>query len=98
MSRKKNYKVIINNKLFDSSKAELLYEKKDKFLSMSLGCCIAEHILIYKTNNCNYIKIIDEDYGSHISYEIISEEDYKRILKKYDLDLYLERFGPLEEL
>ena len=96
--KKKRYRAIIDGKLFDSLNATLVYEQKYNGLAITPGEFIKNHLFIYKTVKGKYVKIIDRDYGTSISYKIIPEHEYAEILKKYDLDLYLERFGPLEEL
>lgn len=94
-------KFIINEKLYDTEKMELVGEVKkwyyNGFLSAVWG---GEKGYTY---NCNLYKsakgnwLLTHTEGSTIFAEAIAEDEAKRLVKQLKYEIYVKHFGELEE-
>lgn len=96
-------KAIINEKLYDTEKSELLFSYRRKYKGNELfwkpGYCWCSwaDVDIYKTEKGNYfLKVIEEDWNKEYL-EAIAEEKVKEIIKKLDVKKYIKLFGKVEE-
>lgn len=96
-------KKIINNMLYDTEKANKIYEYKHKWFEQSLfmpkgwGFTHWENAEIFKTNKNNYfIYYHDKDYLERERIEIKTEMEVKQIIQDLDVDKYLELFGTID--
>lgn len=99
-------KKIINNKIYDTETADLIFEYRHSFAVQSVilpkgyGFTEWEKAYIFKTKKGNYFKYFkyDDDY-SYRDRERIEEttiEEVKSIISQMDVDKYIELFGSIE--
>lgn len=97
-------KVIINNKLYDTKKAKLIYEYSHKwfescsYIKEGWGFVHWEKAKIYKTKNNNYFTYFYHNgYPERERIETTSIESVKCTIRNLDPDKYIELFGEVEE-
>lgn len=91
-------KFIVNNKLYDTDKAELLCTFEKQWESKTIVGTLYPYrdTNLYKTIKGAYFLTCTADYGT--SYiEVIGEKTAQYWLKYKAYDKYVEMFGPLEE-
>ena len=81
-------KAIIDNKLYDTDKAEMTYEYTE-----AESC--AANIKIYKTSKDNYFQEISVFASNTLN--TLSVDQVKEVLSKRAPDKYIELFGEVEE-
>lgn len=95
-------KAIIDNKIYDTKKAKLLfsYLHKNSFPSMIKGYCHTfwENADIYKTKKGTYfIHFYNDEYPNKARIEIATEDEVKFKIANLDPDKYIKIFGKVEE-
>ena len=92
-------KAIIDNKLYDTEKAEKLIEFK-RSGTKTVECWGAlmnlpyrHDITLYKTAKGNYFEVDEVDNVIRV----VTEEQVKKLLTNIDPDLYIKLFGEVEE-
>lgn len=97
-------KAIINNKLYDTEKAEKIYSYRRKYKVDSIcdsmlpkGYCFTdwEDIDIYKTKKENYFLHCKRDCKEYI--ETTSYDYIKATIERLNPDKYIELFGKVKE-
>ena len=100
-------KYILNNKIYDTEKSELIiiYEKSIKHKGLFIDTYPVYRHSLFKTQKGqffvhigNYIGRTDIAYDNKDYIELLSDEDVKEILSKLNqIDKYKELFDDLEE-
>lgn len=95
-------KAIIGNKLYDTEKAELIYdylknEPQPCFWNNKLPINYWRAVDIYKTSKGQYFLHIHTKDNLKERIELIEECDVKNIIQKLNPDQYIEIFGEVEE-
>lgn len=98
-------KIIINNKLYDTDKAKLLFTYQQKVCHSGLFCDMYPYhkVRVYKTDKGTYFKYIGEPAESGWEDDkreilLLTEEDVKSLLIELNLiDKYIEVFGEVKE-
>lgn len=99
-------KKIIDNKLYDTDKCELVYEYYTPvaYSNIFFGTYYNHHeAIIYKTKKGTYLKYIGKpkkllSCPKKESLEIITDDEVKRILIELNnVDAYMKEFGEVEE-
>ncbi len=91
-------KKIIDNKIYDTDKCDVIleYQTKMPITYLSLTVCPYFHAKILKTQKGTYLKYI-EKYDLNVI-EIVSEQDVKNLMLEISaVDEYAKVFGKLEE-
>jgi hypothetical protein len=89
-------KAIIDDKLYDTEKAELILEFSRSFDAVDIfgrDCKGWKNMELYRTKKGNYIEV---DLRSK-KIELTSEYCAKELLRKINPDKYIELFGEVEE-
>lgn len=92
-------KKIIDNKIYDTDKCDVILEYQTKMPITYLGLIVYPylHAKILKTQKGTYLKYI-EKCASHNVIEIVSEQDVKNLMLEISaVDEYKKVFGKLEE-
>ena len=91
-------KFIVNNKLYDTDKAELLCTLKKQWECNTFFGKLYPYrdTNLYKTAKGNYFLTCKGGYGESII-EVIGEVDAKNYLMRNNYTKYVELFGALEE-
>lgn len=96
-------KAIINEKLYDTEKAKLLFSYKRKYKGNELFWKPGyfwyawADVDIYKTEKGNYFLKVTEDDRNKEYLEATSEVNVKETIKKLDAEEYIKLFGKVEE-
>lgn len=94
-------KKIINNKLYDTEKAEKIFSYRRKYKGPAMAFMPGyfyyhwADIDVYKTIHNNYFLLVDKDGEKNLEY--IEEEKLKSIIRELDADKYIELFGRVDE-
>lgn len=92
-------KAIINNKLYDTEKAEKVIEfrrsgmKTSELWGTTMNLPYRHDITLYKTAKGNYFEVDEDDKVLRV----VSEAQVKELLTNIDPDLYIKLFGEVEE-
>lgn len=92
-------KKIINNKLYDTDRAGLIYEFCEKvkgdecWFRKEYSFCYWTDVQIYRTLNGNYFLHYNASSGYDEFIKVATEDDVKRIIKSLNPDKYIELFG-----
>ena len=92
-------KAIIDNKLYDTKKAEKLLEfyrsgtKTVEMWGSLVNLPYKHNITLYKTDKGNYFEVDEADNAI----KVLDKSDVKLLLTKIDPDLYIKLFGEVEE-
>ena len=91
-------KFIVNNKIYDTDKAELLCTFSKQWESKTIVGTLYPYrdTNLYKTAKGAYFFTCCTDYGTHYI-EVIDENTAKYYLMRKNYDKYVEMFGALEE-
>lgn len=96
-------KKIIDNKLYDTEKANKIYEYKHKyfeqgsFMPEGWGFAHWEKAEVYKTEKGNYfVYFYDENNENRERIEIRTEAKVKKLIQELNVDKYLELFGKVD--
>ena len=95
-------KVILNNKLYDTDKASILFEFRKKckgddcWFKPGYAFYYWTDVQIYKTTKGNYFLHYDKTNEYLEFIEETNENEVKRIIKKLNPDKYLELFGKID--
>ena len=100
-------KQIINNKIYDTETAELIYEYRHSFFIQNIwlpkgyGFKDWEKVSVYKTKNNNYFKYYkyienDFNYQDRERIEPTTLENIKEIIKELNPDKFIELFGKID--
>ena len=95
-------KKIIDNKIYDTEKANKIFEFRKKCQGQECWFMRGHYfyywtnVQIYKTSKENYFLHYNEAEGYNESIEKISGEEVKATIKKLDPDKYIELFGMIE--
>lgn len=96
-------KSIIDNKLYDTEKAELIYTYKHRWFepltfNPKLGFENWETAEVYKTKNNNYFVYFQQKgYDERTRIEPTTEDKIKKTISDIDPDSYIKLFGIVEE-
>ena len=91
-------KAIINNKIYDTTKAEAIIDYRRKvnegeILNSGVYYCPYHNFTLYKTAKGSYF---EHDKTKDII-SVLSEEIARDIVRKLEPDLYIKLFGDVEE-
>lgn len=99
-------KKIINNKIYDTDKAELVYEYRQSFFVQNIwlpkgyGLKEWENVFIYKTKNGNYFNYFkyedDYNYRDRERIEETTLDNIKETIKNLNPDKFIELFGKID--
>lgn len=91
-------KFIVNNKIYDTDKAEKVLNYRHRFpLTLTPQFCIWHDMELYRTSKGNWFSVRHEDYGK-VTCIAHTVEEAKEIFKKCNrVELYAQYFGNLEE-
>lgn len=91
-------KKIINNKIYDTEKCDIIYTFRKNY---PIPCLFIEG---YQFNNFIDTQILRTKKGTYLEYckeknilNIVNEKWVKDLIKRLDADKYIELFGKLEE-
>lgn len=91
-------KKIINNKLYDTDKAEVIFSFKRKYKD---PCVWSKEITFNTWEPAQYLKT---PKGAFLYYcenrkelELLEEVEVKRVIQQVDRDRYMELYGAVEE-
>lgn len=91
-------KKIINNKLYDTDKAEVIFSFKRKYKDQ---CVWSKEITFNTWEPAQYLKT---PKGAFLYYcenrkelELLEEVEVKRVIQQVDPDRYMELYGAVEE-
>lgn len=89
---------IVNNKIYDTDKAELLCSFRKQWESETILGTLYPYrdTNLYKTVKGNYFLTCTADYGTNYI-KVIDEANAKNYLMRNNYDKYVEMFGELEE-
>ena len=96
-------KQILNDKLYDTEKAKLIFSYirryKENELIFKPGYCWTAwaDVDIYKTKKGNYFLHVKEEEWNKEYLEIVIEDQVKKTIKKLDADEYIKLFGKVEK-
>ena len=95
-------KKIIDNKLYDTEKAEKIFNFRQRRKTGDFGNFNIYSLFdveVYKTKKNNYFLhgYIKDTLANKPFIEKVSEEEVKKIIKELNADKYIELFGEVEE-
>ena len=95
-------KKIIDNKLYDTEKAEKIFNFRQKRKTGNFGNYNFYswfNVEVYKTKKNNYFfyGYIKDSLDKKEFLEVVSEENVKDVMKELDPDKYIKLFGDIEE-
>jgi len=95
-------KKIIDNKLYDTEKAEKIFNFRQQRKTGNFGDYNFYrwfNVEVYKTKKNNYFfyGYIKDSLDNKEFLEVVSEENVKDVMKELDPDKYIKLFGDIEE-